>query len=332
MVTALGVPAGAQSPQLVEPCKDSIGIALVEVPTQRKDDPRARTYVVDHVQPGARFERGLRICNGTTEPVAVQVYAGAATIDGAAFIAVEGRVDNELSSWITVTPERVSVPAKGEQVVSATFAVPVDATAGERYAALLVEAPAARQASGLSVANRVGVRVYLSVGGPKEPASDFVVDSLQASRRADGRPVVTASVRNTGERALDLRGELALSDGPGGLSAGPFPATVGTTLAVGASAPIEVVLDEAIRGGPWLARITMRSGLLERRAEARISFPDDPGASTEAVTAAALPLAKDPSVVIPFAIALLGLLGLLLVVVGYLATRRRARERAAGSQ
>jgi len=77
------------------------------------------------------------------------------------------------------------------------------------------------------------------------------VESLQAARRTDGRPVVTAQVRNTGERALDIRGELALSDGPGGLSAGPFPVTVGTTLAVGATAPVEVVLDEAIKGGPW---------------------------------------------------------------------------------
>lgn len=329
-VAALGMPAQAQSPRPVVPCKDSIGVALVDIPEARQADPRARTYVIDHVEPGARFERRLRVCNGTAAPVTVQVYAGAATIDGAAFRAVEGRQTNELSSWITVAPTQVTVPAKGEKIVPVGFAVPADATGGERYAALLVEAPAVRQPSGNSVANRVGVRVYLSVGGPQEPQSQFVVDSLQAARGADGRPVVTARVRNTGERALDMAGELTLSEGPGGLSAGPFAATVGTTLAVGATAPVEVVLDEAVRGGPWLATITMRSGLLERAAKASITFPDNVGTSAAPVEAAQLPLAKDPGVVIPFAIGLLGLLFLLLLVVGYLSTRRKAREKAAG--
>ena len=310
------------------PCAGSIGVSLVDVPLRTQDDPRARTYVIDHVEPGARFDRRLRICNGTSAPVTVTVYAGAASIDGAAFTATEGRVANELSGWIDVVPGRVSVPPKGEQLVDARFAVPATATGGERYAAILVEAPAVRQPSGFSVANRVGVRVYLSVGGPEEPRSDFVVESLQAERRADGRPAITARVRNTGQRALDLRGELTLAQGPGGLSAGPFAATVGTTLAVGATAPVEVLLDPAISGGPWLARIAMRSGLFERRAEATITFPTESGVASP-VTAKQLPLAKDPSVVVPFAGALVGLLLLAFIVVGYLTSRRRARVRSA---
>ena len=330
MVAALGMSASAQapaapSPTVTVPCKDSIGVSLVDVPQARRSDPRARTYIIDHVEPGTRFDRRLRICNGTTAAVTVSVYAGAATIKDSAFRATEGRVANELSGWITVTPERVAVPAMGEQLVDARFTVPVDATGGERYAAILVETPAVVQAGGASVANRVGVRVYLSVGGPQEPSSDFAVDSMQAERRADGRPVVTARVRNTGERALDLRGDLGLSQGPGGLSAGPFPASVGTTLAVGASAPVEIVLDKAIKGGPWLGRITMRSGLLERQAEATISFPDAAGSKQTAVLARALPLAGDRAVLIPIAGTLIGLLALILAA-GYLLSRRQARR------
>lgn len=329
MVTALGVPASAQSTPAVGACADGVGVALVDVPASRQTDPRARTYIIDHVEPGTRFERRLRICNGTSAPVTVAVYAGAATIEGDAFTAVEGRVSNELSSWISVEPGQVTIPAEGEQIVSASVAVPADASGGERYAAILVEVPPVEREDGVSVANRVGVRVYLSVGGPEEPASDYVVESLQAGRRADGLPVVTAEVRNTGRRALDLRGELVLTDGPGGLSGGPFPATVGTTLAVGATAPVEVVLDDAISGGPWLARISMRSGLLERRAEARITFPDDAGVAAEVVAATSLPLTRNPSVLIPVAFGLISLLLLLLLLVAYLEHRRRARARAA---
>lgn len=300
----------------------------MDIPEARQEDPRARTYVIDHVSPGARFERRVRVCNGTSAPVQVQVYAGAASIDGDEFRAVEGRVDNELSRWISTEPSRLTVPADGESLVTVEFAVPPDAAGGERYAAILVETPAVQQDSGFAVANRVGVRVYLSVGGPEEPASDFVVDSLQAVRRADGTPAVTAQVRNTGERALDLRGELRLSEGPGGLSAGPFPATVGTTLGVGATAPVEVVLDKAISGGPWLATLSLKSGLLERRAEARITFPDKAGEQAAAVEATALPLREDPKVIVPIAAGLLLLL-LLLLVAALFSSRRKARERRA---
>lgn len=322
MAAASVVPAHARAQPAVVPCQDSIGVGIVDVPSTRQADPRARTYVIDHVQPGARFERRVRVCNGTSAPVQVQVYAGAATIEGAAFRAVEGRVGNELSGWIRVEPARLTVPAKGESLVSAFFAVPADAKGGERYAAILVETPPAPGAGGFAVASRVGVRVYLSVGGEKEPASDFVIESLQAVRRDDGRPAVTAVVRNTGARALDMAGELRLTKGPGGLSAGPFAATVGTTLLPDASAPVDVPLDAAIRGGPWTATITMRSGLLERTASAEITFPDDAGGKSAPVEA--LPLRENPNVVIPIAGGLIGLIALLLLLA---LLRRRSKDR-----
>lgn len=163
------------------------------------------------------------------------------------------------------------------------------------------------------------------MSGPEEPVSDFRVESLHATRGRDGRPVVLAQVRNTGARALDLR--RALSAGPGGLAAGPFPATLGATLNPGDASPVSIVLDKAIAGGPWTATLTLRSGLLERRAEATITFSTGVRGHGAGCPARPLPLARDPSVVVPVAGALVGLLVLVLVVVGYLTSRRRAPER-----
>lgn len=73
---------------------------------------------------------------------------------------------------------------------------------------------------------------------------------------------------------MDLAGELTLTDGPGGLSGGPFPATLGTTLAVDAVGSVEIVLDEQLPNGPWQAVLTLESGLLERSVAAEITFPD----------------------------------------------------------
>jgi hypothetical protein len=99
------------------------------------------------------------------------------------------------------------------------------------------------------------------------------VDTLTATRGADGRPTVIASVHNTGGRALDMSGTLELKDGPGGLNAGPFDANLGITLATDATEPVTINLDERLPDGPWTAQITLHSGLVERSARANITFP-----------------------------------------------------------
>ncbi len=81
-------------------------------------------------------------------------------------------------------------------------------------------------------------------------------------------------MHNTGGRALDMSGTLQLKAGPGGLSAGPFPAVLGTTLAIGATTPVtRSPLDKQLPAGPWDATVTLRSGLVERSASATITFP-----------------------------------------------------------
>lgn len=85
--------------------------------------------------------------------------------------------------------------------------------------------------------------------------------------------MMAATIHNTGGRALDLSGELTLSDGPGGLSAGPFPVTLGTTLGRGETEPVTVKLDEQLPDGPWKVRLEVTSGLLTETAQATITFP-----------------------------------------------------------
>lgn len=315
----------ASSPPRIGACNPGLGIGLADVPGGVRD-PRARAYVVDHVQPGARFTRRFRVCNGTQQPITVKLYAGAAAIVRGAFTIAEGRIANDLSSWITVAPAAVTVPSGQERFATAAFAVPANATGGERYAVILAELPARPTSSGVAVASRIGIRVYLDVGGPQAPKSDFTVDTLQASRRADGTAVVTAQVHNTGARALDMRGSLTLRDGPDGLSAGPYPATLGTTLAPGQTEPVTVVLGRSITGGPWTARLTLTSGLLERRAEGRLTFPAAAGVSTPPVKAENIPLAKDKRVLVPLAIGLIGIVLLLLFSL-WLFAKLRSRRR-----
>ncbi len=129
-------------------------------------------------------------------------------------------------------------------------------------------------AAGLAITevSRVGIRMYLSVGPGGSPPTNFTIGRVTAARQKGGDPVVVARVSNTGGRAVDLSGHLKLSDGPGGVSAGPFPIQYGTTLAPGQTGQVWTILSKRLPDGPWRAMIDLQSDLTERRAYATIDF------------------------------------------------------------
>ena len=107
---------------------------------------------------------------------------------------------------------------------------------------------------------------------------------MTAQRDADGAPFVTAQVHNTGERAIDLSGELALTNGPASLSAGPFPVRSVATLAVGGSGTVTIPLDPGLPNGPWDGRITLESGKTSETVTGRLMFPTANGTSADPTT------------------------------------------------
>ena len=253
---------------------DGIGLRLLDVPAKASLDPRARIYIVDHLAPGTVIHRRIEIANTTASGARVALYPAAASLGKGAFLAAAGRARDELSTWTRVSPGASGVAAGKRKIAVVTIAVPSDAAPGERYGAVWAEVrstPAA--AGGITQVNRVGIRMYLSVGPGGPPAADFAITAVTATRARDGRPTVIATVHNTGGRAVDMSGTLRLDAGPGGLKAGPFPAQLGTTLAIGATEPVTIPLDTRLPAGPWKARVDLRSGLVERHVQATITFP-----------------------------------------------------------
>jgi hypothetical protein len=262
-----------------------IGIRLVDAPVATRDNPRAGVYIIDHVAPGTLIKRRIEVSNDTGKNAEIEVYAAAADIEAGSFLGLEGDTPNELSTWTTVSRPNLLLAQGAENMVNVKIDVPDDAAPGEQYAVVWAQTTsAAKDGSGVTQVSRVGIRIYLSVGPGGEPASDFKIESLTSARNSSGTPVVQAEIHNTGGRALDLSGTLKLSDGPGGLSAGPFPVTLGTTLGVGATEPITVKLDEQLPNGPWEARLRVTSGLLTETAQEVLTFPDAGAGDTVAVT------------------------------------------------
>ena len=310
----LAAPSSSQAPD-----PGGLGLRLMDVPTAAANDPRARLYIVDHLAPGSVIHRRVEVSNTTSAPVRVAVYPAAASIAAGSFVGAGGHTPNGLSSWTTLSQGVVDLAPGAKAQDTVTVTVPLDAAPGEQYAAVWAEisAPAG---SGVTLVNRVGIRMYLSVGGANAPPSSFTVDSLTAARAADGHPMVAAQVHNTGGRALDMSGTLSLSDGPGSLSAGPFPAQLGGTLAPGQSTVVTIALDQQLPDGPWNAALTLKSGLLEENSQARIQFPAGPGAANPVT------LRETIGAYHRVVIGVLGLLAsLVIAAVVVIVRRRRAR-------
>lgn len=257
----------------------TIGIRILDAPQNRADDPRARLYIVDHLAPGTSISRRVEVGNDTAETHNLELYAGSATIEGAEFRFGEGREPNDLTSWTTIAPPNLALDPGQRVAATVTIAVPKDASEGERYGVVWAETragPTDKEAVG--TVNRVGVRIYLSVGPGGEPATDFEITDIEGRRDQAGNPIVAAIVRNIGGRAVDLSGEVQLSNGPGGLSAGPVSAETGTTITPGQSGRVFFIFDPALPSGAWDAKITMRSGTTVREAQGTLTFPDELGA------------------------------------------------------
>ncbi|GAA2990445.1 hypothetical protein GCM10010519_25130 [Streptomyces lactacystinicus] len=295
------------------PAKKTIGIRLLDAPENRRDDPRAQAYIVDHVAPGTTVERRVEVTNESSTPMHVSVYAAAATITKGRFTFAADRTPNELTGWTSLDTTELDLAPSGTAQVRTTVRVPKNASAGERYGVVWAQTgnPADRSHN-LAFLGRVGVRMYIDVGPGGEPPSDFTIEQVTPTRARDGRKEVHARIRNTGGRALDIGGSLSLTDGPGGLRAGPFPARSGTTVAPGSLAEAVVPLDVQLPDGRWNAELTLRSGLVERSTRVTVTFPTAPGSSGAAEASTVQPGYFPTPVVAVLSTLAFAVLGLLL--------------------
>lgn len=323
-VLAVMAPGASAVADSAPPAPGVIGVRLLDAPVSRADDPRALIYIVDHLNPGEVIHRRIQISNTTPDPASVSVYEAAAQISGGVFTGAPDRTANDLTSWTSTDRTAVTLATNEAQPVTVSIAVPRDAADGERYGIVWAEirSPSTSQGA-VTVVNRVGIRIYLSVGAGAEPASAMHIDSLAAGRNTEGQPVVTAQVRNTGSRALDIGGQLSLTGGPGGLNGGPFPVKVPTTLRPGETGNVEATLDAALPAGPWKAHLELKSGLLTESADATLTFPPTSGTSTAPITTEPAPGLLWPAIGIGFAV-------LLLLLAMYLVRKRKRKNTDAG--
>ncbi len=254
----------------------SFGIRLVDVPGFSANDPRALQYITDHLPPGAVIRRRVLVENKSPSVAHVALYADAATISRGSFVGDNGDTRSDLTTWIGASRQELTLAPGASAMDAVTIRVPRDASSGERYGVIWAqETSTVPSGNGLAIreVNRVGIRIYLSIGPGGAPPTNFTITHITGSRQQNGDPAVNARLSNTGGRAVDLTGYLTLADGPGGVSAGPFAIPDGMmTLAPGQFGQVRAILPKRLPDGPWRVMIDMKSGLIERKASATIDF------------------------------------------------------------
>ncbi|MCW2963559.1 MAG: hypothetical protein JWO17_811 [Actinomycetia bacterium] len=272
-VLLVGITAPALAAVAAAPAAPGgIGVRLLAVPGASSANPQFNGYITGVVVPGTTIRRRIAVENSTRGAVSVAVYPGAASIRRGVFAFAPRRRRNDLARWTAVSSAVLHLPAGGLRFVTVTVSVPRFASPGERHAVVWAEL-AAPATSGVRLINRVGIRLYLTVGAGGSAPVDFTIGRLKAARSTGGAPLVQATLRNSGSRTLAIAGSLTLSNGPGGTNAGPFPAALTRALSPGGSAQLRVQLDPRLPLGPWHARLRLHSATLKRDAAATLSFP-----------------------------------------------------------
>jgi hypothetical protein len=291
LVTAASASAGTAVPAVsasagtapsVAPAPGEFGVRLFDVPVADLHNPRGLRYITDFLPSGTVIHRRILVLNEESQTAHFTVYPDAAKITHGDFIGDAGHTRSELTSWISVQHPSLTLGPHSSTLDTITIRVPRHATRGEHYGEIWVQQVGHRRTSGgvgITEVARVGIRIYLAVGHGAPPTR-FAITSVTGRRSASGQPLVVAHVRNTGGRAVDLSGQVRLSAGPGGITAGPFPEQQIITLAPGQADNLVFALKKSLPSGPWLATVTLVSGFTTRTAHSTIQFRGGQQAAT----------------------------------------------------
>jgi len=252
----------------------TVGIRLVPQPGKPSNNPLASSYIVARLAPGTSLSRTVDIDNATNKVADVAVYVAAATIVHGNFIFASGHGANSLTGWTSVSDHELVLAPHSHAFDTVHVRVPKSAPSGIQYAVVWASVSAPPSTGvGITLVSRVGVRMYITVGPGGGTPPKFTLTSLATARSSSGDALVVSEIHNTGANTLDLTGVLMLTHGPGGLSAGPFRATMGSLLSPGSSEPVTVRLPPNFPRGPWRALLRVSSGTLTMSRSATLTFP-----------------------------------------------------------
>jgi hypothetical protein len=280
MTLATTLLAGAGTGQAATMPQNQFGIKLLQAPASEAGDPRADIYIIDHLNPGADIQRNFQVSNTGSNKITLSLYPAAASVSAGTFKFAAGRTQNEMTTWVHLSKSTITLAPHTAATVTATVNVPKDATAGNDNGVIWAEQDA-KGAGNVNLVSRVGIRMYLNIGPGGAPAPGFTAGTPTTSTGTNGTHLVSVPISNTGGRAIDVRGSMSLTNGPGGLQAGPFNPQSMDTLAPGQSHPVTFALSSKLPDGPWQATFTFKSDLITKTEKVTLNLAASPATTAK---------------------------------------------------
>lgn len=251
----------------------AIGIRLLPALPSDMTNGFGSVYIIGDVRAGTTLTRRVEVSNSTGSTQRISMYASGARQQSGAFIFAAGRSVNQLSTWTTIRPTVLLGP-RTAAIETVTIRVPRHAAPGERLAVVWAQVSAlTTPTSSVRLVNRVGVRIYVTVGSTRWGADVFRVGALRASLSGAGSPVVSAAVLNLGGAVVRIAGTVTLSDGPGGIGVGPLPVVPLVALPPGDVGDVTVTFRRGVPRGPWRAVLSLSNGLTSQLRVTELTFP-----------------------------------------------------------
>ena len=148
-----------------------IGIRIVQIPQSVQSNPLSGAYIVQPLNAGSVVSQPVEISNTSNQTLHAIIYPGAAAMKNGNFTITSAGVQNELSSWVTVSPASAVIPAHGHITAVVTFTVPQFVHVGTQYGVIWASIASKPSIGGIVNVNRVGVRMYIPVSGAVKPAT-----------------------------------------------------------------------------------------------------------------------------------------------------------------
>jgi hypothetical protein len=126
-----------------------------------------KAWFIETIEAGKSVQREAKIKNNSLEKKEVNLVAKDAiqTLDGGFSYKENLELDNEVGSWIKTESRNLILEAGETKIVKFEIFVPAETKPGEYAGVIAVDLKPIDAGNGISVENRVGARIYITVPG-----------------------------------------------------------------------------------------------------------------------------------------------------------------------
>ena len=245
---------------------------MADAPATLPGDSNGRSYIVNRLAPGTTIQRRGRGREQHRSIADVAVYVAAASLSHGTFSFARGHVQNELSSWTLVDRQTLRLEPGAAAFETVTIAVPGGLGGRALCGRLGRGVSPAQAAGGVTLVNRVGVRMYLSSAQADWlRRTSSVAGSTRFALRRVGCSLWRAS--KTVEEARSTSGTADAHARSRRTSRRPVCGHAPARSRARCVRLATVRLDRNLPLGPWRARLSLTSGFIQREAVATLTFP-----------------------------------------------------------